>query len=249
MSNNSPIRIIVLNGSPKKAGNTSTAMQWVLEGCQAAAEKNQVSLKIDWIHVTDQEIRYCQGCHTCLRAGNCPINDDVPGILSKLENANGIVVGSPVYEGYPTAQLKTLMDRIALKRLYYGILEHPLTVGVATSGIAPTRVTAKIVANVFGIRRGYVGVKTAGISRGYQPLHAYYKLKDRVKAQKLGTRLFQACNSPKHPTPLFMRWIHFLRTHMLSKMILRSPQEFAGVITAWREKGWLKAALAPSTIT
>ncbi len=244
-----PIRIIALNGSPKKTGNTSTVMHWVIEGCQAAAEEQHVSLAIEWIHVVDQDIQYYQGCNSCLRVGKCPIDDDVSGILTKLENIDGIVVGSPVYEGFPTAQLKTLMDRIALRRLYYGILEHPLTVGVATSGIAPTSGTAKECADMFGIRRAYIGVKTASISRGYQPLHAFFKPKDRIKAQNIGVKLFQVCNSPKRSTPLFVRWIHFLRKHLLSRLILRSPQEFAGVISAWKENGWLKASPASNVIT
>ncbi len=242
------LSIIALNGSPKKSGNTSNVMQWVLDGCQSAAKANHASLTIEWIHVADHKILYCQGCNSCLRTGKCPIKDDVPKILTKLEYANGIVVGSPVYEGFPTAQLKTLMDRIALKRLYYGILEHQLTVGVATSGIAPTSGTAKECANMFGIRRGYMGVKTASLSRGYHTLYECYNPKDRLHAQQLGARLFHECNSLKHSTPLFVRWIHFLRTHLLSKVILRSPDEFAGVITVWREKGWLKAVPASNVI-
>jgi len=73
---------------------------------------------VEWLHVVDWRVEYCQGCFTCLRTGTCPIADDVPAIRERLLNADGIVVGSPVYGDGPTALLKTLLDRLTLLNLY-----------------------------------------------------------------------------------------------------------------------------------
>ena len=74
------MHIVALNGSPHRKGNTATLMQWVLDGCAEAGAG------VEWLHVADCHIEYCQGCFTCLRTGACPIVDDVPLALIKLRD-------------------------------------------------------------------------------------------------------------------------------------------------------------------
>ena len=234
MNSSGNIKILGLNGSPKKNGNTYTLMSWVLEGCK------QAGAKIELIHVRDFNITYCQGCHSCLRTGECIIQDDLVEVYQKLNGADGIVVGSPVYSGEPTGYLKILIDRLTLLKLYSDILNSQNSVGVTTSGIAPTKKLAKRIANFFGRRVGIIGVKTASIKRGYQSLNNMNNGKILEKANTLGKTLVESIKNNHHPRTLFYWWITFLRKHLLSRVIKNSPEQFSSVIPIWKKKDWFK---------
>jgi multimeric flavodoxin WrbA len=228
------IIIIALNGSPKREGNTATLMRWVLEGCI------QEGAQVEWINLVDQDVSFCRGCHSCLLTNECAIQDDLLVIFNKLEKADGIIVGSPVYSGQATAILKTLQDRLTLLKLFTGILSSAKTIGVTTSGIAPTKKLGKNLANFFGRKVGIVGIKCASLKSGYQNINDVCSEKDRKKAKKLGMKLMNSIKKQKKTRSLIYSWINFLRKHLLSRMIRNNPEQFRGVLSTWREKGWLK---------
>lgn len=230
---NDRIKLIVLNGSPNKNGNTSSVIKWVVQGAKT------LGAEVDWIQISDLDITYCQGCNNCLKTGKCVINDDLPKVVQKIENADGIIVGSPVYGGKITAQLKTLIDRITLLKLYAGILENGYSIGVATSGIAPTKKVAKEAANMFGKRIGVIGIKTASLSGKFKYINEKSDHKKREKAIKLGKTLAVHCEKGGKYWSLKSAWINFLRKHFLKRLIKRNRGKFAGVIEIWKKKGWL----------
>ncbi len=189
-------------------------MQRVLEGCAEAGAE------IEWIHVADHDIRYCRGCFTCLREGFCPIEDDVPAIRDRLLAADGIVVGSPVYEDQPTAQLKTLMERLALLCLYTDTFARQRSVRAAV---------------MFGRCSGTIGAKTASLTKGYQPLSKAPSPRLPRRARALGRRLVQDIQHPK-AFDLQRAWFDFLRALLKRFVVMRHPDQFAGVLRIWREK-------------
>ena len=225
------MHIVALNGSPHRKGNTATLMQWVLDGCAEAGAS------VEWLHVTDCRIEYCQGCFTCLRTGTCPIADDVPAIRERLLNADGIVVGSPTYEGEPTAQLKTLLDRLTLLNLYTRTFEGAWSVGVATSGVAPTSGVAKHLADFFGQRAGIIGAKTTTVARGYGSLSADHDPRLPERARKLGRLLAARIAHPPRrlPSPMLV-WISILRRFVVRPLVEGNPEQFAGVLAIWEER-------------
>jgi multimeric flavodoxin WrbA len=236
MTEENRVSIIALNGSPHRAGNTATLMSWVVEGCEAAGAS------VSWLHVVDQEIQYCEGCFGCLRTGACVLQgDDFHDVLERLRTADGMIVGSPVYEGQATAQLRTLMDRMTLLNLYTDLFEKSSTVGVATSGVAPTRGVAKELAVFFGHKVGVIGAKTASISAGYQPLAAVHSRRLPERARKLGWRLAQSIQrrGTSPPQSLKRLWISVLRRLFIKPLVLGNREQFAGVIQIWQEKGIL----------
>lgn len=230
---NRSIKIIALNGSPNQSGNTTTLMEWVADGAE------EQGADVEWIHLNDININYCKGCNTCLKTGKCIIKDELPIILNKLGNANGFIVGSPVYGGGLTAQLKTLFDRITLLKLYADILESGFSVGVSTSGIAPTKSVAKEAASFFGHRIGHIGVKCATLNGGFKPLDIDSDHKKKDEAKDLGMKLVLKCLRGGQKLSLEYAWINFLRKVFLKRMIRRNKEQFQGVIKIWQKKGWL----------
>lgn len=100
------MKTLLLNGSPHARGCTFTAMSIVAE----ELEKNGVEAEI--IHVGNMDIRGCIGCGRCGETGHCVFNDIVNDIAPKFEQADGLVVGSPVYYAGPNGTLTNLLDRL-----------------------------------------------------------------------------------------------------------------------------------------
>ncbi|MBF0273878.1 MAG: flavodoxin family protein [Nitrospinae bacterium] len=98
-------KIIGFVGSPRKEGNTEKLIKTVLEG---AAEKGA---ETELIYLNDLNIRGCQGCDKCKETKHCATEDDMLPLHQKIIEADGIVVGSPIYAHYVTGQTKTFLDR------------------------------------------------------------------------------------------------------------------------------------------
>lgn len=98
--------IVAINGSPHEGiGNTSM----MIEMLRQPLSKQGFDLEV--IYLCQHDIGYCQGCGFCLERGKCWIDDDHRGILERLSDADGIILGSPVYIMHVTAQMKTFLDR------------------------------------------------------------------------------------------------------------------------------------------
>jgi hypothetical protein len=134
------------------------------------------------------------------------------------------------------------MDRLTLLLLYIDIFDKQLSVGIATSGLAPTRKLAKKIGSHFGHLVGIIGIKTASLQKGYGSLRKITNHKKIKKAKKIGRKLVLKIQTYKIPNTLHYRWINFLRKHLLSRLLRNNPDQFARVIPRWQEKGWLKIA-------
>jgi multimeric flavodoxin WrbA len=99
------VKIIGIVGSPRKDGNTANLVNESLK----AAEEAEADTEL--ISLAGAEIEPCVACDICKSTGECAIYDDMSGILAKLVDSQGLIIGSPVYFGNVTAQLKMLMDR------------------------------------------------------------------------------------------------------------------------------------------
>lgn len=100
------MKIIGINGSPrKKASTTLKLIQGVLDG---AKEKGA---KTEFVDICKLKINFCTGCNSCFSTGECVYDDDAAVLLEKIKEADGVVIGSPVYIDSVTAQLKRWIDR------------------------------------------------------------------------------------------------------------------------------------------
>jgi multimeric flavodoxin WrbA len=102
------MKIIGINGSPKgEKSQTRRLVMGVLEGARTAGAD------VTFIDICKLDIAYCTGCGTCYAKGECVSDDDFGALLQKMMEADGIVLGSPNYINQVTAQLKTMLDRMA----------------------------------------------------------------------------------------------------------------------------------------
>ena len=100
------IKILFINGSPRKNGNTEIILREII----GSAKREGADAEI--INLVDFTLEPCNGCETCLETGSCIINDDVEKIFEKIKEADGVIIASSVYFFNATAQLKTFIDRV-----------------------------------------------------------------------------------------------------------------------------------------
>jgi multimeric flavodoxin WrbA len=129
------MKVLAISFSPKKNGNTVTALEKALEGARAEGAKTEL------YSVAGKTIQPCDACSSCGKTGMCHIKDDMQEVYQKLIEADGIIFGTPVYFWGMTAQAKTAMDRtIALTGPDRNLDNKPagLVVMAGSLGIADT---------------------------------------------------------------------------------------------------------------
>ena len=100
------MRVIGFCGSPRREGNTAWTMNRILEGAAQQGAQTQI-----W-YSSDVVINPCRGCLGCVKSGTCVVNDDMQELYRALEQADALVLGSPVYMGQMSAQAKLFTDRL-----------------------------------------------------------------------------------------------------------------------------------------
>lgn len=99
------MRVLGIVGSPRRAGNTDVLVGQVLAGAERAGAQ------VDRIYLDESAVRPCRACEACAPTGHCVQEDDFQALLARMTSADGLVLGSPVYCGTVTAQMKALVDR------------------------------------------------------------------------------------------------------------------------------------------
>ena len=99
-------RVLLLNGSPRANGCTATALREMIPVFEAEG------IATELIQVGNRDIRGCAACGFCMKNGRCVFDDLVNEVAPKLEAADGLVVGSPVYYASPNGTILSFMDRL-----------------------------------------------------------------------------------------------------------------------------------------
>ena len=116
------MKVLIINGSPHTNGNTAFALSQMAE---VFAENG---VETETIQVGSQAIRGCNACASCKKTHKCIFDDVVNETAAKLAEADGIVVGSPVYYASPNGTLISFLDR-----LFYstGYIDKSMKVGAS----------------------------------------------------------------------------------------------------------------------
>lgn len=99
-------KVILLNGSPHPKGCTAAALAEMVKIFEAEG------IETELIQVGGKDIRGCMSCGRCRELNRCVIDDLVNEVSAKLMEADGMVIGSPVFYGSPNGTLLSLLDRL-----------------------------------------------------------------------------------------------------------------------------------------
>lgn len=99
------MKVLLVNGSPHKDGSTYTALYEV----KKALDDEGIDSEIYWIG--KDAIAGCTACRGCTKLGKCVINDSVNELSERIDEFDGIVIGSPVYYSNVAGNLRSFLDR------------------------------------------------------------------------------------------------------------------------------------------
>jgi len=99
-------KIIAINGSPRKDGNTAHMLKTVLDVCSKAGHETEL------YQAGGREVRGCLACYGCIdRPGRCATDDWINELYPKMAEADAILIGSPTYFADLTPEVKAIIDR------------------------------------------------------------------------------------------------------------------------------------------
>lgn len=112
------MEVIAFNGSPRKDWNTSTLLKKALDGAASVGATTEL------LNLYDLNFRGCYSCFACKKLngksyGRCPIKDDLLPIFKRIEKADAIILGSPIYLGRITGEMQSFFERLIFQYWCY----------------------------------------------------------------------------------------------------------------------------------
>jgi len=215
--------VIAINGSPRKTWNTATLLEHAIKG--AVSEGNETEL----IHLYDLDFKGCTSCFACKLAGGksygrCSEQDDLTPVLEKILDADALILGSPIYLGTATGEMRSFLERLVFPFLVYDPGRSTLFPGKIPTGFIYTmgadegrakemgyemqfRLTEMLLARTFGASEYLLVTDTLQfddyskyVSSAFDPeakarRHRQVFPEDCKKAFAMGKRLGQAGNT------------------------------------------------------
>ena len=145
------MKVLLINGSPHGKGNTAIALNEMIKIFDAEGVETEL------IHIGHKVIRGCIGCGNCFKLHRCVFDDVVNEVAPKFIEAEGFVVGTPVYYGSPNATTLAFLDR-----LFYSTFANDKTLKVGAGVVVCRRGGATSSFDVLNKYFGMSGMTIAG---------------------------------------------------------------------------------------
>lgn len=111
------MKVIAINGSPRKTGNTATLLKEALKGAES------VGAEVKMINLYSLNFKGCTSCFSCKRkggrTGHCATQDDLTEVLDEIMRCDVLLLGSPIYLGDVTGEMRSFMERLIFMNLSY----------------------------------------------------------------------------------------------------------------------------------
>jgi multimeric flavodoxin WrbA len=110
--------VIAINGSPRKKWNTAMLLEKALEGAKSAGAETEL------VHLYDLDYKGCTSCFACkLKGGKsygkCALCDELTPVLDQIAEVDALILGSPIYFGTVTGEMRSFMERLLFPYLQY----------------------------------------------------------------------------------------------------------------------------------
>ncbi|MGE5197986.1 MAG: flavodoxin family protein [Deltaproteobacteria bacterium] len=143
------MKIIAFNGSPRKEWNTATLLKKALEGASSQGAGTEL------MHLYDLKYQGCISCFACKEKGGksygrCVVKDVLKPLFKRMEGADAIIFGSPIYLGNITGQMQSFLERLIFPFLTYSDPPQSLFPGKIPTGFIYTMGLTEELMNQFG---------------------------------------------------------------------------------------------------
>jgi multimeric flavodoxin WrbA len=222
------LKILAIHGSPRTIRSTTRKLAgFVLDGAAEAGAETEM------IDLADYHIIPCTACDACSLNGICVNNDDVSSLLVRMQEADGIILGSPVYIDNISGQMKVFFDRLA-DAIHYQVLAGKFGCSVSTtyeSGGDDVVAYLNHVLNYLGVVSvGGISVATAGKPETVDAMEA--------SARELGEKLGEAVKNG-FPDPVQEALLADNRSYF--RVIVAENRDFRPEeYERWVRMGWIE---------
>lgn len=231
------MKILALNSSYRKHGNTARVIGLLEERLRLLATQVGETLEFEYIALSQMDIQPCRGCRVCFDRGEekCPVKDDVLVLKAKIQAADGVLWASPVYVDDINGTMKTFIDRLA------HVCHRPEFAGISSFAL--------VTSGVKGTSHALGTFRTAFMTWGFHDLgRAGFVTGELMKPEEIEQHYHQKLDQTAARIFKSLRQHAALRPSFLSLMVfkiqqrawLRHPGESTDY-TYWKEKGWLEA--------
>ena len=148
------MKIMAFNGSPRKKFNTATLLEEALKGAAQAGAETEL------VHLYDLEFSGCLSCFSCKKLGGssygkCALKDELRPVLEKVHQADGLVLGTPVYFGAETGRMRQFLERLLFPYLRYSVTDRSLFPRKIKTGLIYTMNVKEEALPGFGWDKGF----------------------------------------------------------------------------------------------
>jgi multimeric flavodoxin WrbA len=131
------MKVIAVNGSPRKNWNTATLLQKALDGSKSVGADTEL------FHLYDLNFTGCTSCFACKRKGSkfigrCAMKDDLTIVLDRIAECNVLLLGSPIYFGNVTGEMHSFLERLLFSAMTYNVGHESVFKGKVSSGFIYT---------------------------------------------------------------------------------------------------------------
>ena len=194
------MKILAINGSYRKNGNTARMIEMVAAQIREIASENQEDFEFEIVHLGHQNIGFCHGCRVCFDKGEqkCPLQDDLLSIYQKILSADGLILASPVYVNDVSGIMKNWIDRNAF------LSHRPALAGkramiLTTVGLGPTQHASRTMVEAL-TTWGVILIGQQGFKMGARMPKTKAQSLFQDRAMKAATKFYRALEKPAIPS-------------------------------------------------
>lgn len=221
------MKIVILNGSPRKNGATATVLRLLSDALSLHED-----ISILYIHLVDLKIAPCVGCCACYQTGACFMGDDAEQLSQSIASADGIILGSPTYASNVSGILKTFIDRghFVIEQLLY----KKYALSVSTYENYGGHTTSKILNSLLT----YSGARLSGSMKIKLPFGAAAQQNAKLQliAKTYASKLYQDITHHKKYRLQQLRH-RIIFSAGIKPFVLRKGNAYSGVLRHWADRG------------
>jgi len=219
------MKVLGICASPRGSKSTTLRLvQAALDGAKASGAE------VEMVDVCEMEIKFCNACQVCFKKGECVHKDGFQGIYEKILAADGLVWGSPNYFHSVTAQMKTLIDRMA-DAVHCQLLSGKYCVSVASGGSNYDQVTTYLDGLMLNLGASVTGSAGAAMNQGPNAQEEAEK-----KAFLLGKSLAEDIRSKRDYVE--QRKMHEENREYFKKLVKMNKENWEHEYEHWNSINW-----------
>ena len=201
------MKILAINGSYRKNGNTAQIIEMVAAGMRTIATENSQDFSFEIVNLGQYHIEFCRGCRVCFDKGEgkCPLKDDLLFIYEKIQAADGLILASPVYVNDVSGMMKNWIDRMAFLCHRPAFAGKP-AITLTTVGLGPSRHAERTLSYAL-TSWGFTVVGGDGFKMGARMPKVQADMQFQARTEKVAKNFYLALQNP--PTPSFLSLMTF----------------------------------------